>query len=724
MRATWTVVSLVLFSVCAGSGTLVTVQSQTQEQMDALTSAVNKASDLPASNARVTLGTIEATMSRVVDADSEYLVAMAQSVPTLQLLSDIAFVSNTQTWHLEYQLMNRDDSVDLNQFKRTLYLTKKGNAHSGDHENPCLVEGVSDADCLQELEAGYTVPGPLSVSDDNLLFETDSITSTLTSSSHSLVQTLRVEISHTTVKTLLARTESRSSPTFGPQTQYTFGVGVVFLLAGRNTVLFDSFDLVENARAHAVISKTVSYSVAKHVSFFTEQVAADTNIRLVSIEYLIEAGHVLQRVSVSVNGNEVTDADCVQTRDRIAALADETCLQDRPICQVSAFTSDTGAGYSWVTYTLPIPAAVVDTVPELIVNTMLDTLDEHTGTQLWSSINFNTANLPRQVCTQTTVASFNPTQYAKAVLYQSLYLTPQTLSSLSHTVSNHTVNGELALTMADALMTLVLSPADGQSALEYFDRDPTEKLRLDEVYMSHAKPYAQLPAEVHNVLHGVALNAGTYSGRSRIVLDSALVEACPLESGDAFSYESNAFTCVTTQDWVVREEDPDNGALRRPHSAMETSFVYEVTGTDEDSAWLRSNIFGSSVAGETAIADFLLRVHGLTTGPRQAHSRTYWIWPLFAWPDEAPVGLKDKTVLSLAWSLSSSAQAPGRRLLGGAAVTLPVHVTGSRRRITLDMNRRHIDVRQLVPPYSKTARARPVHLQVKHPLPKSSHPIS
>jgi len=62
-----------------------------------------------------------------------------------------------------------------------------------------------------------------------------------------------------------------------------FGVGVVFLLVGKNTVLFacDLFDLVENERAQAVIRKTVSKSIAKHVLFFTEQVAADARIRLV-----------------------------------------------------------------------------------------------------------------------------------------------------------------------------------------------------------------------------------------------------------------------------------------------------------------------------------------------------------------------------------------------------------------------------------------------------------
>jgi len=341
-------------------GTLVTVQSQTQEHMDALTAAVNGASAADYSgNARVTLGTIEATMSRVVDVDSEYLVTVAQSVPTLRLLSDIAFNSSSQTWHLEYQIMNQDDTSDINQYRRTLYLTKNGNAHAGDHENACLSRSVSDSVCLAQLQSSYVVPGVLSAAADNLLFETGSIRSSLTSHSHSLVQTLRISIPHTTVKTVLAREEVRTSAAFGTQTQYTFGVGVVFLLAGKNTVLFDSFELVENARAQAVIQKTVSYSVAKHVSFFTEQVAPDPRIRLVSVEYLVEAGHTLQSISATVNGLEVTAAECEVAQARILALQDATCLQDRPICEITVYESaDSSAGYTWVTYTMPIPAAI------------------------------------------------------------------------------------------------------------------------------------------------------------------------------------------------------------------------------------------------------------------------------------------------------------------------------------------------------------------------------
>jgi len=71
---------------------------------------------------------------------------------------------------------------------------------------------------------------------------------------------------------------------------------------------------------------------------------------------------------------------------------------------------------------------------------LLDTLDLGTGTRLWSSINFKTANAPLPTCTAISVTAFNPAQFAKAVLYQLLYLNPQLLSLTSHSMNNRTVN--------------------------------------------------------------------------------------------------------------------------------------------------------------------------------------------------------------------------------------------------------------------------------------------
>ena len=90
-----------------------------------------------------------------------------------------------------------------------------------------------------------------------------------------------------------------------------------------------------------VIQKTVSHSIAKHVSFFTEEVYANhhnpdqNHIRLMLVVYMGEAGHVLWNLSPSVNGVAVCAEECTLTKDRINALNVQACLKDRPICQIT-----------------------------------------------------------------------------------------------------------------------------------------------------------------------------------------------------------------------------------------------------------------------------------------------------------------------------------------------------------------------------------------------------
>jgi len=138
-----------------------------------------------------------------------------------------------------------------------------------------------------------------------------------------------------------------------------------------------------------------------------------------------------------VNKLAVSAEECALTRARIGKLDNLTCLQDGLICKISSYLSaNAGEEYSLVTYTMLIPAAVVSETSQLL---LLNTLDLGTGTRLWSTINFNT-DLPPPMCTTVRVTAFKSTQYAKAVLYQLFYLTPQPLSRVSHTVTKHTVN--------------------------------------------------------------------------------------------------------------------------------------------------------------------------------------------------------------------------------------------------------------------------------------------
>ena len=82
---------LSLFLLVRGEPYLVTVQSKDQTSMEELTQKVDAEVRVGASGpSRVTLGAIEATMSRVVDSDSPFVVAHPPTVPTLALLQDIA----------------------------------------------------------------------------------------------------------------------------------------------------------------------------------------------------------------------------------------------------------------------------------------------------------------------------------------------------------------------------------------------------------------------------------------------------------------------------------------------------------------------------------------------------------------------------------------------------------------------------------------------------------
>jgi len=174
-----------------------------------------------------------------------------------------------------------------------------------------------------------------------------------------------------------------------------------------------------------------------------------------------------------------------------------------------------------------------------------------------------------------------------------------------------------------------------------------------------------------------------------------------------FSYASGAFDCVTTHDYGAA------GALRRPSSGVNTHFVYELRGGSEDLEWLRSNIFGASFAGRQAAEAFIARVRALVPEERRAHARSFWLWPLYAWPTEAPVGLKDKTLLSLTWSIGAREADAGagpdggsRRLLArpsvhAAPASLPVLLpaapnNNATSRVRLfDLYRRRIDVQAL-----------------------------
>ena len=111
--------ALTLMSCVAGEDVVVTVQSLSQEDMDTMTDAI----DAVSGPSRVTLGAIEATMSRVIDSETAYSSTTPPSLPSLTMLQTISFDDATQIWSLEYSSM-RGAEGNLNNYDRILYFSK------------------------------------------------------------------------------------------------------------------------------------------------------------------------------------------------------------------------------------------------------------------------------------------------------------------------------------------------------------------------------------------------------------------------------------------------------------------------------------------------------------------------------------------------------------------------------------------------------------------------
>ena len=645
---------------CAAETVLVTVQSQTQEDMDALTAQVDAQGD-------VTLGAIEATMSRVVDVDHPYLATVPQSVPTLTLLGDVVFDAELQRWTLTYETMRADPSGQINDFSRVLYFTT-GNLVVGDTRNPCLTPQVDDGLCLTELGATYAVLGGAAPvpGTDYLAFDGTAapaacsavceITTTLTDDPLSARQTLQVVIPHSVIRGLLATRSEHTSPLYGLRTEYSFGIGILFVGAGNNMVVFDAFDIIENSHEQVAFSKLNSYAVARHVSFWTEVAAKDPLLRIASVEYLLDKGQRLQDITAALNGRAINASDCAAMQARVDALSDPLCITQHRLCSPVVYTTGSGADLqTWATYVLPLPAW--HTAPIFKINTLLTTNDTVTNTKILSTLNFETHSPPQPACENAVPVAFDPMQYVVAELFRGHELRVEQISG------SFSVQNTSAFSMAESLMTVVLRPQDTPQAFDYFEKYADESIQLDQLYMSHAIHASVLPDHVANTAVGVA------AGRSEIALDDALLAVCPYET--QLLYMSGNMECVTTHDWTL------TGSLTRtvsspPGTCADCHYFVREVGIDSagDLNWLRTNIFGSSDPG--VVAAFYSQVRSLVpVAPRDLarHARTYWVWPLYHWPGRSPIGLKDKTVLSLSWSITKhtrrllSAPPSARRLL-------------------------------------------------------------
>jgi len=666
MRPTKTLwLVLVMTLLCVARSVLVTVQSQTQEAMDALTLAVQMSPD--GGPGRTTLGAIEATMSRVIDVDSDYLVTVPLSVPTLTILDAINFNQTTQTWTLSYRSMASADDPTVNKFSRVLYMSYLGGFSAFDRDNSCLDDSYGV--CFDYLRDNYISPLPAgyTAGDDYVEFLSSpgaSITSTVSRLPHSLVEIINITIKHTTMRDTLARSAVETPEWGAPRTVYTFGIGMLFVFANSttasNVIMFDTFNLYENTMEQVAISKFNSYAVAKHVSFFSQVVYDIPSIRTLTVEYVLDLGQLINSIDAALNGDPVTTQDCVDMQAAINSMSDASCLEHSVLCIVDTRVSN---GLTWVTYTMPIP--IRHTGDQLKVNTLLNTTDTGSQRPLLSTLNFETSQSPMSVCTDVVHINWNPMKYVTVTLLQSDALTPTMVDGNLHMLANASVPElQESMSLTDSLVIILFKRSESMESTRYFE-STNSVIMLDELYMSHATPSVVFPP-ISNHISGTLGLSGTY-GRSVITLDPLLTGLCAVET-IAFTYQSG-FDCVTTQDYGLY------GPLARPHSHMNSMFVVRVTQTDADLAWLQNNIYGSSTQGMAAASSLRQRLQLLMT---DATSVAYFVWPVYAWPDMSPIGLRDRTFLSFSWSLGAMSSAPPgsttRRLLQADAVRLPLRL--------------------------------------------------
>lgn len=657
----------------AGTPIIVTVQTQSQEQLDQLTAAVEANAQISSAvnGQRHLLGAIEATQSHVIDVQNAYSVTQVQSMPTLTLLENIAYNDSTDLWTLTYDTMAVDASVtgQVNQYDRVVYITKTGySGASSDAGNECLNIGVGREECIQSLRENYVLLGPenyggntgdhleyVANTDNTDTCPTCAIDASLAITPGTTLQQLTLKIPHQVIRQQLSRHSVITSELYGPETTIEFGVGMMFLplqdansgeTSPNNILIFDKFSIHENTFSQLALIKQSSYSIAKHVAFWTAAAAtndADTNsqIRVTTVEYLLDHGHLLDDISASLNEGvltqggsmrQITQEDCDTMQGYIDKMVgDTTCLAKYRLCEPFKYVEGTGADLqTWAAVVFPIPYWHTSSSYQFntLLRTNLTSANDRGGSIAYSTLNFVTNHAPRIACKSTTTQAFDATKHVRAEIYRGHTL------AFEQIAGSFSVYNDSALSMAEALVTLVLRPDDVPAALQYFQTYTDEELRLDDLYMSHAKLEQTLPETIDNTVQGQG------NGRSTLILDPELKTRCPQQTE-----VMDVGTCVTTHDW---NNDGPPGLLRLPQGSTTVYYVHRVSlddsgpGADADTLWLKDNIFGHS--DPEVVEAFRNRVK---TAPfsspdaslRKPYAAVYWIWPVFSWPNTPPINL-------------------------------------------------------------------------------------
>jgi hypothetical protein len=170
-------------------------------------------------------------------------------------------------------------------------------------------------------------------------------------------------------------------------------------------------------------------SIATHVAFWTVTSQQNADVRLATIEYLLDFGHSLENITAALNDNTVsgtvvsmraiTEADCSTMQDLVDEIDDSRCLTKSPLCQPSVYVDGEGSEMQvWATIVFPIP--VWHTLQTIQFNTLLRTREVETDMLMLSTLNFATSHSPRIACTETQTKAFDATQHVRAEVLHGL----------------------------------------------------------------------------------------------------------------------------------------------------------------------------------------------------------------------------------------------------------------------------------------------------------------
>lgn len=661
----------VLIQQVTNQDAIVTVSTRTPAEADALTQQVINADET------LEFGALEATMSRVVDVASPAFVAPAHSVPVMAKIQEIQYDAETSAWTLQYETMKFDPDDILNHFHRILYFTRTDSGRgvsSGDLGNICIDRITTKSECANHLDTHYITDTSVDLG-ESLTANGIGITVVVSNEEYSRKQILSITIPHDVIRTGIGTKSTYEHPDRGTQTSYKFGVGILFTpdeeQSKTRVIMFDVFQLTENSWQLFTMKQRVSYSIAQYVSFWTAkaEIPADGGgnefVTTANVEFTLDPGHTVDSIEVTINEVTVTQELCETTQEKINRLTDPSCIASYQLCSNQIIAGNGGA--TWVSIIYPVSPSTTQVDIDLFLKTTYLPTGAEVSKKTISTLNFQTSQPASLMCQDTTIKAFDPIQYTKATVYRGTEVVIDDPSSPYFTIHNVSQ----AASLPESLITLVIGPDDTTQATDYFARFSTDVIELDELYMSHALNPDNLPDTVNNKIYGTA------QGRSYIVLDSGLVQGCMLEDNDAFTYQQDAFECVTTKDWPQTQ---------RPKSVVDSElyFVHKFSdstdGQSQARVWLQKHITGSSAAGNTEADSIISRTIALLGNPNK--NSIYYIWPVYFWPGSSAVGLKDHTLISLSWSVSRTAN---RRLLSvehayGSSVNLYSKLPKKRRR--------------------------------------------